>query len=151
MSVYFPNVCNFSRDRKILFLLLLFLYNGNFVRMLITVSLHMQSHKFKNKLKKRVAASPRIRFKYAEVVSANEARLRLRVAVRGWSLHNDRISILVGRDTGENELQLILSHESFSFFNFNLKNSKDAIGENARLGDWLSHSSSTDSNNANLW
>lgn len=99
---------------------------------LITVSLHMQrkSRKFKYKLKKRLAASPRIRFKYAEVVSVNEVRLRLRVAVRGWSLHNDRISILVSRDTGENELQLILL-ESFSFFNFNLKNSKDATGENA--------------------
>lgn len=117
--------------------------------MVITVSLHMQrqSHKFKYKLKKRLVASPRIRFKYAEVVSANEVRLRLRVAVRGWSLHNDRISILVSRDTGENELQLILN-ESFSFFNFNLKNSKDAIGENA-LGTVPLFF--TDSNNANLW
>lgn len=42
-----------------------------------------KSGKFKYKLKKRLAASPRIRFKYAEVVSVNEVRLRLRVAVRG--------------------------------------------------------------------
>lgn len=47
-----------------------------------------------------------------------------------WPLHNDRISILVSRDTKENELQCSAAIESFSFVNFNLRNSEDATGEN---------------------